>query len=77
MTELLESNSWKLWPRRSIATIDGASVGAIGAECASPTSSSCGTTALTMIVSSSQPRMIGMQNTRSMWAKNGRRVPSV
>ena len=42
MIVLLESNSLKLAPISFIAVIDGASSGAIGAECSSPTTSSCG-----------------------------------
>ena len=52
MIVLLESNSLKLCPSRIIAFIDGASSGAIGAECASPTTSSVGTAMLTSAVMS-------------------------
>ena len=64
MTVLLESNSWKLWPRRIIPIIDGASVGAIGADRASPTTSSRGTITFTTTVSNTQPRMMGTAKMR-------------
>ena len=72
ITVLLELNSWKLCPIRIIAFIDGASSGAIGAECASPTTSSVGTATLTMTVSATQPRMIGIAKMRMKCGMNGR-----
>ena len=72
ITVLLESNSWKLCPIRIIAFIDGASRGAIGAECASPTTSSFGTATLTITVTTTQPRMIGIAKMRMKCGMNGR-----
>ncbi|OBJ16384.1 hypothetical protein A5653_15630 [Mycobacterium colombiense] len=69
MTVLLESNSRKLWPRRIIAFIDGASSGVIGAECASPTFSSVGTMTFTNTVMATQPKMIGIAKMRIAWGR--------
>jgi hypothetical protein len=54
-----------------IAFRDGASLGAIGDECVSPTTSNEGAIVLTTTANSTHPRMIGTANTRMAWAKNG------
>jgi len=56
MIVLLELNSLKLAPIRFIATIDGASSGAMGAECCSPTTSSCGASTFTPTATTIQNR---------------------
>jgi hypothetical protein len=71
MMVLLELNSLKLAPISFIATIDGASSGAIGAECNSPTTSSCGAITFTRTATTIQNKMIGTARMRSMWGKTG------
>ena len=72
ITVLLESNSLKLPPINFIACIDGASSGAIGAECSSPTTSSCGAITFTRTANATQNRMIGNARMRRAWATTGR-----
>ena len=72
MIVLLELNSLKLLPINFIACIDGASSGAIGAACSSPTTSSGGAITFTRTAIAIQNRMIGTDRMRSAWANLGR-----
>src|SRR5437588_8756301 len=60
-----------------MACIDGASMGAIGAECSSLTTSNVGTMTFTRTVMKTHTTMIGTANRRMKCGIRGRRVRSV
>ena len=71
MAELFDLNSWKSFPTRCIACIEGASAGLIDTAWASPTFSSGGTNTFTTTVSPSQKSSIGTEARRSVCASHG------